>query len=138
MSARLLASVLALLPMQAASQERPCHRWLDEVELKGTLTEAVFPGRPNFESVARGDRALTFPLLFVLGEVCMIEDPSSPFTPAATASVLQLLYDGSELPEFRAMIGSIVKVRGVLFFPSSGFHRTAILIHARTVEYRFD
>ena len=56
----IIATALAAILAVAAPASATCLSYANRVSVTGTLTRTVFPGRPNFESVAKGDEPETY------------------------------------------------------------------------------
>jgi hypothetical protein len=109
-----------------------------EVKLRGTLWRQVFPGPPDFESVATGD---TPEICWVLGlarqvDVVGLEGDDINSTERKVREV-QLVFAGSSglvRPDRPSPIGSEVIVTGQLSHATSGRRRTAVLIEVSEVQ----
>src|SRR4029077_18350222 len=73
-----LAAILALTVPASAT----CLSYANRVSVTGTLTRTVFPGRPNFESAAKGDEPETYFVLRLNPPACVDADPTDAEMPA--------------------------------------------------------
>jgi hypothetical protein len=104
-----------------------------EVQLSGTLTARVFPGPPNYESVAAGDRAERAFILVLASPTCVEADPTSEVNSEPQAGIREVhlrWFEGDLAP----LVGKHVVVRGQLSTATIGHDRTPVVLdvtHAR-------
>ncbi len=107
------------------------------VEVSGHIERAVFPGPPNYESVAAGDEPLPCWVLSAdqpltgMG-VCGFSHPLTP----AEASRLQLVLEAAQYQRFAGLLGREVVVRGICFWAHAGGHGTPLLIEVQDIRLR--
>jgi hypothetical protein len=120
--------VLAVL-LLAAPAHADCLSYAGRVELDGMLVRRVYPGPPNYESVARGDRAETAWLLRLSRPACVAADARDPGGINLAVEDLrevQLVLTPEQLRRARA--GQRVALSGALFGAHTGHHRTPVLL----------
>jgi len=111
------------------------------VELEGTIQDQIFPGQPNYKSVANGDEREDCWVLELREPVNVAEDPEYPVpdenTPQLNVSEMQLnldVYLNANYNAYKQFLGKRVMVTGEL---SQGFtvhHKTAILMWVRDIK----
>ena len=111
------------------------------VELEGTIQDQIFPGQPNYKSVANGDEREDCWVLELREPVNVAEDPEYPVpdenTPQLNVSKMQLnldVYFNANYNAYKEFLGKRVMVTGEL---SQGFtvhHKTAILMWVRDIK----
>jgi len=111
------------------------------MKLVGTIKEEVFPGQPNYKSVANGDEREDCWVLELREPVNVAEDPEYPVpdenTPQLNVSKMQLnldVYFNANYNAYKEFLGKRVVVTGEL---SQGFtvhHKTAILMWVRDIK----
>jgi hypothetical protein len=112
--------------------QSPIHQCLNyekhPVVLVGTIKLHTFPGKPNYESVARGDEPERVWLLQLDRPICVEADDS--FQKEANVSRIQLvLSEGqAQYDQYRALLGQRVVVEGELFHAITGHHHTRVFI----------
>jgi len=127
-SSSLFASVGVLLA-QAASGA--CLNYEPQlVTVAGTVVVKVFPGPPNYESVAAGDAPERTYILQLAEPICVSGQDLLKNGPVADLRELQLVLpaDAQFVPTAR------VRVRGTLFGRQTGHHRTPVLMHVVRFE----
>ena len=119
----LALAVLVGPTLPTFADESACAGWSLPVPLKGFLVEGVFPGPPEFASLAEGDAAYTAQFLYLSQPICVVADPVMG-TPALTdVDMVQLACADTPL-----VPGQEVSVTGTLFAPHSGYHRAQVLL----------
>lgn len=116
-----------------AASAGPCLGYSAPVSLTGRLRRRTYPGRPNYESVARGDEPETLLVLQLDRPACVAADPadSSGLSPAIPrVSVVQLATTGRVLG---AVVGRRVSVSGRIMAAITGHHHTPILLEGVTL-----
>jgi hypothetical protein len=98
-----------------------------EVELSGTLAAREFPGPPNYESVAAGDRAERAFILVLTKPICVEADPKSEINSEGQRGVreLHVWWPDGDLAPF---VGKAIAVRGRLSTAVTGHHRTPVIL----------
>lgn len=112
----------------------PCYA--DEpavVTLTGILREETYAGPPNFESVAKGDKAEKIFVLVFTPHICTSGSTYEDSTDAPNADVekteLVFLGDSVELYKIlRPYLGKKVQCKGQLFDADNAEHHTPVLI----------
>ena len=107
-----------------------------EVAIRGKMISRVFPGPPNYESIAAGDRAETALLLQLEEPVCVDGKPADLINSASELDVVLIHiipHDGlSEEPS--RWIGQRVSIVGRLLHSHTGHHRSRILIWPTSIR----
>jgi hypothetical protein len=105
------------------------------VEARGRLSVQTFPGPPNFESVAAGDRAERTYLLTVPRPICVDDGKAGFADPAVRFEVLHVSVRDERLwPTLRAALGKSVVVTGEGFAAFDGHHHAPLVVLADKVE----
>ena len=106
------------------------------VAIDGILENRVFPGPPNYESVAAGDRAEEILLFELQNPVCVDGDPSSELNSEAESDLHEVqVVPTDELREtLLHFVGKRVTVAGTLFHAHTGHHRTPVLIWPSRID----
>jgi hypothetical protein len=105
-------------------QAAPCMPYEPKVVfLRGDLVQKTFPGPPNFESVADGDRADKGFYLRLLEPACTLDGgKDTPWEALADIRLVQLVLDQAGYDRLRCKMGTTVTLKGTLFAPHSAFH----------------
>ena len=111
------------------------------VRLRGTITQKTFPGRPNYESVEKGDEPENEWILNVDMPLCTNKannDTSDPdHLSEANIGKLELVFMGHQnYDTYRLMLGKTVDVTGSLFHAYTAHHHTTILLQVQDMESR--
>lgn len=95
------------------------------VKLTGTIRQHTFPGPPNYESVAKGDRAERVWVLHLAEPICV--SASADWEKEAGVSDLQLVLPDQK-QYGKSVLGRRVVVNGTLFRAHTGHHHTKVLL----------
>jgi hypothetical protein len=136
--------VVAVLSLYACSPGEPipaaqhpasahaCLSYRDTLELRGTLRHEVFPGPPNFQSVADGDEPHGGFYVHLIEVVCArpstrhAEDPTE--APLDSVAYVQLVLDSAGYERLRPHLDQVVTVRGTIFSAHTGYHHAPVLL----------
>lgn len=119
--------LLASLPAHAAA----CHRYDERVVLEGSVVRQTFPGPPNYESVADGDKAMTLFVLRLSKPACFeAEDKrDSLYESAYDVTDIQLSLPSEQAyATLRPLLGKPVRLAGSAFGRHTGGHFTPVLL----------
>ena len=121
----LVALLAASLPASAAAP--PCARFVaDTVALRGHVERRVYPGRPNYASVAAGDVPDTVFVLRLTRPVC--GQASATDTTHAHIREVQLELERGETAIATGLLGQEVTLRGTLQQWEWGWHHLPVLL----------
>jgi hypothetical protein len=105
------------------------------VTLVGALTSKTFPGRPNYESVEKGDEPETYWILNIAQPICTNQSQDGSHEAAHDVSALQLLFTKPEMYQsYRSMLDTNVKVTGYLFSAETAHHHTPVMLQVASME----
>lgn len=109
-----------------------------EVTLQGVIRRQVFPGRPNYEDIAKGDEPEPYWILELSTPVDVVgeKDADLNITETGVCSI-QLVFGvpgTKSYADYPNFIGKYVTVTGQLFHSFSGHHKTAVLISVRDIK----
>ena len=98
-----------------------------QVTLVGTLTSRIFPGPPNYRSIALGDQPETIFILTLDEPICVSGDPASRLNSKSHFRVteVQLVTRGLDP---RRLLNKRVRASGGFFSAHTGHHRTPIVL----------
>ena len=130
------ASTSALLLVIVAQARADCLPYEPAtVTLAGKLERKTFPGRPNYESVAKGDEAETGYYLVLRSGICTV---ASSYSPEAEAKknirLIQIVLDKDGYTKLRPDLGRTVRLRGQLFAEHTGHHHAPLLLRFEGAE----
>jgi hypothetical protein len=109
----------------------------DVVSVYGIIREKDFPGPPNYESIARGDRRETSWILTLDKTVCVTGKGGDALDEQeANVSEMQLVLDSAGYAKYRGLLMKPVAVRGTLFHAHTGHHRTRVLLTVLDITER--
>jgi hypothetical protein len=114
----------------SANLRAACIAYGDTVELSGVLRRETHPGRPNFESVDRGDEAETGFYLHLIRRTCTRPVDPDDASEVATDSVsrVQLILDSADYARLQPLLDQSLTVRGTLFSAFTGHHHAPLLL----------
>ena len=126
---KVLSATTIAVGLVSASANAECLTYNERVTVSGKLTRQTFPGRPNFESVARGDEPETYFVLRLDHAACVRANPAddqSVFVPSIRD--MQLMLNGAQFPQLRPLLGKHVRLSGSLEPAVTGHHHTAVML----------
>ena len=108
----------------------------ETVLLSGTIKRHTFPGPPNYESIAKGDRREQVWVLHLARPVCV--SASGDQEEEKNVSGLQLVFTDAEneYRRYRPFVGRRVKINGTLFHAHTGHHHTKVLLTVNGISKR--
>ena len=129
---KLLVSLVLLFGVGFSVHGQTAQRCLSAepaaVTLKGRITRRTFAGRPNYESIKKGDEPETYWILHLARPVCVLGDDFND-QPEKNVSKVQLVFSGSEpYARYKKFFSKRVVVGGKLFHANTGHHHTKVLI----------
>jgi hypothetical protein len=118
-----------LTPMGERSvTRRPCLEYEPAtVRLTGVLRRTVFPGPPNYESVAEGDTPEQYWVLALSNPICVAANSESEFN-VAESDVRHVQLILADYAKYKHLVGRRVVVKGRLVHAITGHHHTAVLL----------
>ncbi|GAB6844109.1 hypothetical protein JCM2811A_31110 [Methylorubrum rhodinum] len=122
-------------PAPAGGGAKVCLLYANRIGLAGRLIRRTYPGPPNYESVARGDRPETVLVLALTKPACMAEDKTDRdgTSPAiARITEVQLAATTRDLGGIKP--GRALRVTGQAFAAHTGHHHTPIILGDVRVE----
>lgn len=109
----------------------------DVVSVRGIIREKDFPGPPNYESIARGDRRETSWILALDKAVCVTGKGGDALDEREeNVSEMQLVLDSAGYAKYRGLLMKPVVVRGTLFHAHTGHHHTRVLLTVLDITER--
>src|SRR2546425_11766528 len=111
-----LSTVVLLMPSAAASSDEAtgCLGYEPtNVTLRGSLERRTYPGRPNFESIKKGDEPETGYYLRLSRPVCTDGDSASADAyPQQDGRLVQLVLEEARFKRLKPMLGRSGKLSG--------------------------
>ena len=99
--------------------------------IAGTITRGVFPGRPNFASIADGDEKLVYWILTPDSPACVGSSGLATEVNEAESDVSEIQLaprDNRFYEQHQGVIGKHVKATGTLFHQHSAWHVTRVVL----------
>ena len=134
----LVCAVFAISQNPHSNKTSPCLDYEpSRVELVGTIKRQTFPGRPNYESIAKCDEPEPYWILHVAKPFC-VNASEDWLEKEIRVSRVQLVFIGSgnEYRRYRQLVGRKVVVAGSLFHQITGHHHTKILLTVNSIKAR--
>ncbi|SRR6266446_8661329 len=130
MFAKLLVTAAVALSVASLVAEADCLSYTRRVTVSGTLTRQVFPGRPNFTSVARGDEPEAYFVLRLDQPLCVAANPAYPNELVSMADILdiQLILYQPQFQQLRPWLGKHIVLEGSLDIAATGHHHTRVIL----------
>lgn len=126
---KFIAAVFLLLSTPALSAQ--CLSYSGEVTLRGLLSKRTFAEQPNYESIAKGDRAATYFFIAFQAPICVAEGQANNDEPAESGiKSIQLAFPlgKDSYAPLRPYLGKAVECRGSLYHAMSGHHHSRVLL----------
>ena len=99
------------------------------VELQGKLSLQEFPGPPEYESIARGDKPERFWILTLRSPVRVVADPDDELMQTQDdVKEIQLVCLSGCGERFSFFVGEAITLTGTLFTAHSGHHHKSVLM----------
>ena len=102
------------------------------VRITGILKRMTFPGRPNYESIKRGDEAETGFYMALKIPICTTVGQSEDQPATHDVRLVQLVLDAHGYAHLRPMLNKQVTVDGHLFTAHTGHHHAPLLLQPAT------
>lgn len=126
---RLLFIAGALAVMSGSLQAQCLDYEPAVVSLSGTLVRQIFPGPPNYKSVAHGDAAERVWILRLRKPICVNVADHFDIHENGQKQV-QLVLEPERYKRFRNLVGKQVTVMGTLFHAHTAHHHKKLLLTA--------
>ena len=110
----------------------------DTVALSGVLERRTYPGRPNYESVDRGDERETGFYLVVHPGLCVTRNLDEINQPTAGVQLVQLVLDQAGYEHLRPFLTKTVTLRGTLYHSHTGHHHAELLLQVANARRHRD
>ena len=127
-----------LKAITASAPVAGCMRDGDTVTLSGRVSREVFPGPPNYESIAQGDRPTVYWILVLPDARCFAIGSMADREARNERQLLkrfQLVFnDAAAYDTYRVAVGASVSVTGELFESHTAHHRTPALLTVKTLS----
>jgi hypothetical protein len=128
MKRSLLILVFACFAALDIAQAWPKEDAEEPIHISGILSTKVFPGLPNYESVAKGDQP---------EEAWIITSTTVPPGTKGKKADFQLVVTDDEKATFaklRKLLGKRITVDGTVWMAHTGHHHTPYMITVKTVK----
>jgi TonB family protein len=104
------------------------------VTVQGRISRRVFPGRPNYSSVANGDEPEEVWIVNLANPLCTTTgDADQPSEGDVRA--MQMLFDSADsYRAYQSMVGENVRIGGFLEHAITGHHHTPVMIKATRIQ----
>jgi hypothetical protein len=105
------------------------------VRLRGTIVQQTYPGRPNYESVAKGDEPETVWILDLDSLICTLRGNDIDEPAENGVDRLQLVFDQAGMYDsYRSLLGKPVTATGNLGFGITAHYHTRVALATRNIE----
>ncbi len=105
-----------------------CLAYGKRVTLAGKLIRQTFPGPPNYESVANGDKPETNWYIELTAPMCVDADPQNRQGAVSDVGQVELVVTPEQYRRHRDLVGRSVRASGILFQAFTGHHHTPVLL----------
>ena len=104
------------------------------VTLIGVLQSKVYPGPPNYLSIADGDEPETGYYLQLKPPICTVAKQESWMLGHERILEVQLAVSKLQLNQIVTNVGHVITVKGTLFESFDGHHHTPVLMDVQTFD----
>jgi hypothetical protein len=116
-------------PGSQATARADCLSYGGRVQLTGTLLRIVFPGPPNYESIARGDQAEPQFVIRLDKAVCVNASPNDDFAVfVSSIRDMMLVLNPPQFGQLQPRLGARVILSGSLMPAETGHHHTPVML----------
>jgi len=123
--------VLWVSSQQLSSSVAGCYQYEhDTIAVRGTVVRRVYPGRPNYASVKRGDEPDTVYVLRLRTPLCTAKSDAGEAR--EKVEEVQLYFSMTEASAVKRMNGKKVLLHGTLEEWKLGWHHLPVLLHVRS------
>lgn len=130
-----LLSIILLGLSPGGQSPAPCLRYeMKDTVISGTIKRLTVPGRPNYESIRKGDQPVVIWVLTLPAPVCVDADESNEAEKDVRDMQLALPGGPADFRRYRAMSGRKVQLKGSLFHSHTIHHRTAVLMDVSEIK----
>lgn len=130
-----LLSIILLAQNPGGRPSAPCLKYEAEgTVISGTIKRLTVPGRPNYESVRKGDEPVVIWVLTLPTPICVDADESNEAEENVRDMQLALPGGPADFRRYRAMSGRKVRLRGSLFHSHTIHHRTSVLMDVSEIK----
>ena len=123
----LIASLLVASYCSPARAQK-CKEYGPAVSLTGTLRSRIYAGRPNYESIKRGDEKERAIIVTLVSPICTNGRDSFDVAEANVREVQLVVTESSHWKTVERGLGSRVIITGTLFHAHTGHHHRRVLI----------
>jgi hypothetical protein len=102
------------------------------VSLVGTIVRRTYPGRPNYESIKKGDEPERIWVIQLVKAICVSAKDENEAE--SNQSQVQLVLNEAQYKEYRNFVGKKVTVSGTLFHGHTGHHHKKLLIMTSIIK----
>ena len=126
----LTATVLLVALLSSHSVVAQCLEYEPKVvRLSGVLRRETYPGRPNYESIKRGDEAETIWVLRLKKSICVVTSSiDAAEVGEKNQKEIQLVLESAQYKRYRNLLRQKVIVSGTLFHWNIGHHHKPLLL----------
>jgi hypothetical protein len=106
------------------------------VSLSGVMVRETYPGRPNYESVAKGDEPEIIWVLKLKKAICVTESKTDLGINSEEDGVkeIHLVLNGKQYKQYRNLLRQKVTVTGTLFHAHTGHHHKTLLLTTNEIR----
>lgn len=124
---RILAIIGMMSTMQPGSIAAHCFQY-QPVDLAGTLVRQTYPGPPDYESLAKGDKPEVIWVLLLDRFICVV-DPDPRYPREYGENEVQLVLGADQYEQYRNLLGKKVIVSGELLpgGTAAGYHKPLLI-----------
>lgn len=103
------------------------------VTVSGSISRKDFPGRPNYESIAKGDERETYWVLQLDRTACVLGDKETMNASESSITNIQLVLNSAQYKKYQSLLMTPVTVTGTLFHAHTGHHHTSVLMNVSEI-----
>lgn len=97
-------------------------------ELTGCIKPEVFPGRPNYEDLNKGDEPMQYWILYLEEPVCISPTRKNDELNGNVSSIKEIQLVINNYDKYRGLLCKRVKIKGRLFSAHTAHHVKQILL----------
>lgn len=104
------------------------------MRLPGVLLRETYPGRPNYESIKKGDEAETIWVLRLKKRICVSSSFDAINVSEKNQKKIQLVLEPAQYKRYRKLLWQKVIVTGTLLHMHTGHHHKRVLLTTLRIQ----
>jgi hypothetical protein len=134
-----ISAIISAISNVQTNAATDCLSYEHPATVEGVIVRRTYPGPPNYESVAAGDKPETYWLIRLPHPVCVKQDLRSGYPEnigVVSIDELQLLMKPAQYSDYQNQIGMYVRITGMLEGAMTGHNHTLVMLSLDLLSHR--